>query len=241
MKTCTTLLLAACWGVVVLSAVSVSAGAGGNGVRLNGLSLNGVSQSGVGKSDGLRDSVAQGVPAPQAETPSATIPRQVELADAALASTAAKRAQLTYLVRCALPEDIALYAQQGTERFTFRGSMGLAPRWQYEAMTPSEERWVSACLLAHVNYFGKHVLVSMRATTPPVPVLEASDEEQQTFSIFEGGFSAISLPPSRSPIPVGASARPHTRVIQFCRIVFVPRRRARQRLMASPSSPAAFC
>ena len=49
MKTCTTLLLAACWGVVVLSAVSVSAGAGGNGVRLNGLSLNGVSQSGGGK------------------------------------------------------------------------------------------------------------------------------------------------------------------------------------------------
>ena len=58
------LLLAACWGVVVLSAVSAAAGAGGNGVRLNGLSLNGVSKSGVGKSDGLRDSVAQGVTAP---------------------------------------------------------------------------------------------------------------------------------------------------------------------------------
>jgi len=55
-------------------------------------------------------------------------------------------------------------------------------------MTPSEERWVSACLLAHVNYFGKHVLVSMRATPPPVPALAASDDEQQTFSIFEGGF-----------------------------------------------------
>jgi hypothetical protein len=181
-------LLAACWGVVVLSAVSAAAGAGGNGIYLNGLSLNGVSQSGVGKSDELRDSVAQGVTAPQAETPSAPIPRQVALADPALASTAAKRAQLAYLVRCALSEDIALYAQQGTERFTFQGSMGLAPRWLYEAMTPSEERWVSACLLAHVNYFGKHVLVSMRATPPPVPALAVSDDEQQTFSIFEGGF-----------------------------------------------------
>src|SRR5262249_6559609 len=38
------------------------------------------------------------------------------------------------------------------------------------------------------NYFGKHVLVSMRAIPPPVPALEASDDEQQTFSIFEGGF-----------------------------------------------------
>jgi hypothetical protein len=188
MKTCQTFLLAACWGVVILSAVSASAGSGCNGVHLNSLSLNGVSQSGVGKSDGLRDSVAQGVATPQAEMPSATIPRQVELADPSLASTVAKRAQLTYLVRRALPEDIALYAQQETERFTFRGSMGLAPRWLSEAMTPSEERWVSACLLAHVNYFGKHVLVSMRATPPPVPALEVSNDEQQTFSIFEGGF-----------------------------------------------------
>src|SRR5712691_2197686 len=107
MKTCQTLLLAACWGVVVLTAVSTCAGSGCNGIHLNGFSLNGLSQSGVGKSDGFRDSVAQGVAAPQAETPSATIPRQVELADPSLASTAAKRAQLTYLVRCALPEDIA--------------------------------------------------------------------------------------------------------------------------------------
>ena len=124
MKTCQTLLLAACWGVVVLGAMSASAGVGGNSIHLNGLSLNGVSQSGVGKSEGLRDSVAQGVATPQAEMPAATIPRQVELADPSLASTAAKRAQLIYLVRCALPEDITLYSQQETERFTFRGSRG---------------------------------------------------------------------------------------------------------------------
>src|SRR4030095_496356 len=57
-----------------------------------------------------------------------------------------------------------------------------------EAMTPSEERWVSACLLAHVNYFGKHVIVSMRAIPPPVPTLAVAADEQQTFTIFEGGF-----------------------------------------------------
>jgi hypothetical protein len=127
----------------------------------------------------------------------------VELADPNLASTAAKRAQLTYVVRCALPEDIVLYAQQGTERFTFQGGIGLAPRWLYEAMTPSEERWVSACLLALVNYFGKHVTVSMRATPPPVPGLEASDDEQQTFSIFEGGFFGNLF----SPAPVAYTCR----------------------------------
>jgi hypothetical protein len=113
---------------------------------------------------------------------------QRALADPTLAATAAKREQLKYLVRCALPADVALYADIAGERFTFPGSIGLAPRWLTEAMTPSEERWVSACLLAHVNYFGKHVRISIRATGVSVPELEASAEEQQTYTIFEGGF-----------------------------------------------------
>jgi hypothetical protein len=110
------------------------------------------------------------------------------LANPSLASTADKREQLTYLVRCALPEHIALFVQHGPDRFTFQGSLGLAPHWLYEAMTPSEERWVSACLLAHVNYFGKSVPISLRVKSPDVPALAVSEQEQQTFSIFEGGF-----------------------------------------------------
>ncbi len=116
------------------------------------------------------------------------VPHQHALADPTLASTAAKREQLKYLVRCALPAEVALYADIAGERFTFPGSIGLAPRWLTEAMTPSEERWVSACLLAHVNYFGKHVRISTRATGVSVPELEASIDEQQTYTIFEGGF-----------------------------------------------------
>jgi hypothetical protein len=114
--------------------------------------------------------------------------KQRALADPTLASTPAKRKQLTYLVRCALPADVAVYADVDGERFTFSGSIGLAPGWLTEAMTPSEERWVSACLLAHVNYFGKQVRISIRATGIAVPELEASTDEQQTYTIFEGGF-----------------------------------------------------
>jgi hypothetical protein len=117
-----------------------------------------------------------------------TVPQQHALADPTLASTAAKREQLKYLVRCALPADVTVYADIEGERFTFPGSIGLAPRWLTEAMTPSEERWVSACLLAHVNYFGKHVQISIRATGVAVPELQASADEQQTYTIFEGGF-----------------------------------------------------
>ena len=87
-----------------------------------------------------------------------------------------------------MPPDVELYAQLRSERFTFPGSIGLAPHWHTQAMTPSEERWVSACLLAHVNFFGKHVRISIRATDPPVPELEASSEERKTYTIAEGGF-----------------------------------------------------
>jgi hypothetical protein len=203
MPTCKALWRSACWSVMVLSAVCAYAGPGYNGVASNGVSANGVSQRSVGTAAGLKDSAAQAVPAPHAETPAAVSPRLIALADPTLASTAAKRQQLTYLVRCALPEDVTLYADQGTERFTFQGHMGLAPRWLTEAMTPSEERWVSACLLAHVNYFGKHVLVSMRATPPPVPALEASADEQQTFALFEGGFFGNLF----APTPVAYTCR----------------------------------
>ena len=128
---------------------------------------------------------------PAAPTDQSTPPpaaQQIALADLTLAATAATRKQLTYLVRCALPPEVALYADIAGERFTFPGSIGLAPRWLTDAMTPSEERWVSACLLAHVNFFGKHVRISIRATPPPVPELAATAEEQQTYTIFEGGF-----------------------------------------------------
>jgi len=203
MPTCKALWRSACWSVMVLSAVCAYAGPGDNGLQANGVSANGVSQRSVGQSAELKDGAAQAVTAPHAATPAAGSSRLVALADPTLASTATKRQQLTYLVRCALPEDVTLYADHGTERFTFQGRMGLAPRWLSEAMTPSEERWVSACLLAHVNYWGKHVMVSMRATPPPVSALEVSDDEQQAFTMFEGGFFGNLF----APTPVAYTCR----------------------------------
>jgi hypothetical protein len=55
-------------------------------------------------------------------------------------------------------------------------------------MTPPQERWVSACMLALTNYFGKHVDVSLHADPLLVDFLEQSKEETQTFTLFEGGF-----------------------------------------------------
>src|SRR5262245_37455262 len=79
-------------------------------------------------------------PYPTPQQPSDIALMEVELADPTLAATPEKRHQLRYLVTCALPKHVVLYAQQGTERFTFPGQMGLAPGWLTRPMTFQEER-----------------------------------------------------------------------------------------------------
>jgi hypothetical protein len=185
--------LIACWGVVVLSAAGASAGAWVTGGAPPDGSLQGMSRRGVDAPAAVSTRPGQAGAAPW----------QVELADPHLASTALKREQLTYLVRCALPEGVEVVTQQGAERFTFPGRIGLAPRWVSEALTPREERWISACLLAHVNAFGKPVPISLRAHPPSVPALQASAEEQQAFTIFEGGFFGNLF----TPVPVAYACR----------------------------------
>lgn len=176
------------WVVLCLITASAVVAVDDHGIRRYSVDEPSVCQSSLGDADQFWDSAAPAVAPAPAVAISAEPVMQVELADPALASTAEQRELLTYLVRCALPEDVVLYAQHGPGRFTFQGRLGLAPGWLYEAMTPSEERWVSACLLAHVNYFGQSVLISLRATPPVVPGLAVSADEQHTFTIFEGGF-----------------------------------------------------
>ena len=117
-------------------------------------------------------------------------PQVVQLSpDAArLAQSAENRTLISYLASCALPETMVLRAEIGNETVTFPGSLGLAPGWVERALTPSEQRWVSACMLARTNHFGHTMRISMRATDPPVDGLTATAEEEQEFPLFEGGF-----------------------------------------------------
>lgn len=114
--------------------------------------------------------------------------RQVELADPALVATPEKREDIEYLAQCALPEDVELRSRAGEAERAFPGKIGLAPSWLREPLTESQARWVSACMLAHTNAFGKHVMISLRADPAPVPFLRPDEEEKARFEIFEGGF-----------------------------------------------------
>ena len=113
---------------------------------------------------------------------------EVELANPMLAASETARHQLKYLVNCALPDSVVLVSMQGHERFTFPGHLGLAPEWLKAPLTPLQERWVSACMLALTNYFGKHVEVSLHAKPGVMPFSAPTKEEAKVYSLLEGGF-----------------------------------------------------
>ena len=98
------------------------------------------------------------------------------------------RQKLSYLISCALNEGIELYTEVEGRIYSFPGSVGLAPRWLEDPLTPSEERWVSACMLARINFWGIKVFLSMRASPPPIPNLEPTTEEKRDFTLYEGDF-----------------------------------------------------
>jgi hypothetical protein len=84
-----------------------------------------------------------------------------------LLSTADGRDVMTYMLQCALTpaQSITLKDSSGVS-WTFTGLLGVAPAWTTRALTVDEQRWVTGCLLARVNYFGVVVNLSMRATLP---------------------------------------------------------------------------
>ena len=108
-----------------------------------------------------------------------------------LADNPTKREQLKYLVSCALAEGTNAYAKVDGKKYSFTGNMGLASNWLNKGLTFEEKRWVSACMLARTNFFGKTVQISMRVSEEMQTLsenLKATPEEIEEYSIFEGGF-----------------------------------------------------
>lgn len=114
---------------------------------------------------------------------------EVMLRDAKMAQTAEGREQLKYLVSCALPRDTTVIAVADNQRFSFPGSMGLAPSWATRPLTAAEQRRVSACMLARTNRFGVPVQLSLRSDAADAPEsLHADADERHGFPFFEAGF-----------------------------------------------------
>ncbi|WP_437826172.1 hypothetical protein [Sorangium sp. So ce1153] len=89
---------------------------------------------------------------------------------------------LTYTAYCALDqgETVTMRGEDGKVRAAFDGGLGLARDWSEQPLNKeSDQRWVSACLLAHANSRGKPHLVSLRGEGLPVKLEEATYTAQE--------------------------------------------------------------
>ena len=84
------------------------------------------------------------------------------------------RELLKYIVSCALPPTSKVdFTSEGVD-YSYPGELGLTPKWGLPGGTCSEtcQRWISACVMARVDYLGEKVSISLRgphanrATTP---------------------------------------------------------------------------
>lgn len=99
-----------------------------------------------------------------------------------------KRQKMQHLASCALDEHTQLTGHHKGTEYTFKGAMGLAPNWHKKALSETEAKWVSACILARTNFFGEKVQLSLRNPDSDQPALSASSEEISMMPIFEGKF-----------------------------------------------------
>lgn len=108
-----------------------------------------------------------------------------QLSATKLASTEDGREVLRYLIRCALPEGTSLTTTVSGTTYEFPGLIGLAPEWITGPLSGTGRRWISACLLAHVNGYGVQVPISIRGNHP---ALTADNDERSYYGVQEVSF-----------------------------------------------------
>ncbi|MEP7124883.1 MAG: hypothetical protein ABJE95_28400 [Byssovorax sp.] len=97
------------------------------------------------------------------------------------------REVLKYIASCALPATSTLNLTIAGVDYSFPGSLGLAPTWEQSGGTCNTtcQEWVSACVLARLDYLGQHVDISLRGHTP---ALAASASEKSAYPVAEGAY-----------------------------------------------------
>jgi hypothetical protein len=97
------------------------------------------------------------------------------------------RELLTYIVSCALEDGDHLSVRIDGKRYSFDGSLGLAPEWGGEHGWCDGEcqRWVSACVLARVDAAGVKRQISIRGDHP---ALRSTQGELRQYTDREGAY-----------------------------------------------------
>ncbi|WP_437329026.1 hypothetical protein [Sorangium sp. So ce381] len=104
-----------------------------------------------------------------------------------------RRKAMAYMMSCALSQGQKLVVAnpqrvvgdpRPTDFVQFNGLHGLAPSWSDKQLTDQEQRWVSACLLAHANKLGEPVNISLRAPRMTLTPEEGMDYTAQEATYF---------------------------------------------------------
>jgi hypothetical protein len=136
-----------------------------NGLTTNGLTTNGLTTNGL-TTNGLTANV---------------------LVMSALSDPNA-RELLKYIVSCALATNESVTFTVDAETYTFPGEIGLAPGWGEPGGNCEDaycQGWVSACVLARVDYLGATVPISIRGASP---FLQTTAAERATYTEREATY-----------------------------------------------------
>jgi hypothetical protein len=148
-----------------------------NGLNPNGLNPNGLNPNGL---------------APKALSPKALDPKALSAIQDSGTIGALSRMLLKYVVGCALTSsqsfDFSWTDGKGVVHDeTYEGLVGIAPGWATGPLDLNRQQMVSACLAARTNYYGVHVIISMRSPHDPLRTA-AGSPELSTYHEIEGGF-----------------------------------------------------
>jgi hypothetical protein len=141
-----------------------------NALSLNALSLNALSLNALSLS-ALDPSALASI---QSSGPSGELARQF----------------VRYAAGCSLDSsqsfELSWTDALGPHSETVWGSLGLATSWGTGPLSSSEEQWVSACLLARVNWYATTVMISLRG--PHHALAQPDLNEATTYDVLEGAF-----------------------------------------------------
>jgi hypothetical protein len=163
-----------------------------NGLTTNGLTTNGLTTNGL-TTNGL---TTNGLTTNGLVSSALTDPNAREL--------------LKHLVKCALPAGEHVDITVQGQHYSYPGQLGLAPEWGEEGGScgASCKQWVSACVLASVNYLGESLTISVRGENPG---LVTSHDERAAYTNREATYfgNIFSVPqlryaclsPSKTQIP----------------------------------------
>jgi hypothetical protein len=145
-----------------------------NGLSVNGLNMNGLNKNGLNKNGLNKNGLAT--------TDFGTWFNE----DAAWSNTVMK-----YVYGCAAPSGSTLNWTNPTTgvSYSWAGVFGLAPGWTGGTpATVAEQQVMTACLAAHVNKFGRSVMIAVEGRTANGTKIPVGPNELATFNQTEAAF-----------------------------------------------------